>query len=303
MSTREDSAQTAHEQIAITSFFGSFYLLARSERRALIFTWAILVSYLIATDLKPVYSTLALLGVSGYFLTLAVYVMNALNDVEEDRINAKYRPLASGSVSQGKGRAVLYFCLVLAFSMVALLGVATLAIYGVVLFLGIAYSLPRIRAKKIFPYKMVVSVSGAGIWSLTGGIAARSFGPAVFFAAVAFALFALVALLVGDVADMVGDASGGIRSLPIVIGARKSIWITMLVPVLVGILAIVLFPMLRLNLVFTIATIGLTLYSSYTIRTLLKGNEDSSACNRVKARLRIVIPVLQLAFLIGLLTL
>jgi geranylgeranylglycerol-phosphate geranylgeranyltransferase len=261
------------------------------------------VSYLIATDLKPVYSTLALLGISGYFMTLGIYVMNALNDVEEDRINAKDRPLASGSISQGEGKAVLYFSLILAFALVALVGLATLAIYGVALFLGTAYSLPRIRAKKVFPYKMVVSVSGAGIWSLSGGIAARSFGPAVFFAAVAFALFALVALLIGDVADMVGDANGGIKSLPIVIGSRRSIWITMLVPVLVGILAIVLLPVLRLNLVFTVLAIGLTSYSSYTIGLLLKENEDSRACNKVKARLRIVIPAMQLAFLLGLLAL
>lgn len=292
-----------HKQRSAIGFFRGFYLLARSERRALIFTWALVVSYLIATDLRPVYSILALLGISGYFLTLGIYVMNALNDVEEDRINAKDRPLPSGWVSQGEGRAVLYFCLIFAFCLAAFVGVPTLAIYATALFLGTAYSLPRIRAKRIFPYKMVVGVSGAAISSLTGGIAARSFGPAVFFAAVAFTLFALVALLVGDVADMVGDASGGIRSLPIVIGARRSLWITMLVPVVVGILAIVLFPVLRLNLVFTIVAIGLTSYSSYTIGTLLRENEDSSACRKVKTRLRIVIPVLQLAFLIGLLAL
>jgi geranylgeranylglycerol-phosphate geranylgeranyltransferase len=290
-------------QYGIVRFFRLFYLLARSEWRVLIFTWALIVSYLIATDLRPVYTTLALLGFSGYFLTLGIYVMNALNDIEEDKVNARDRPLASGSVSRKEGKYVLYTCFVIAFSVVFFVGITTIAIYIVALFLGVAYSLPRIRMKKIFPYKMIVNTSGAAISSLTGGVAAGSFGPVVFFAAVAFALFSLVALLIGDIGDLTGDAKGGIRSLPVVIGARKSVWVTMIVPIIIGALAIILFPMLRLNLVFVIASIGLTSYSSYTIATLLKVHENSGACKKVKMQLRIIIPALQFAFLIGLLAL
>jgi geranylgeranylglycerol-phosphate geranylgeranyltransferase len=292
------------DQKGLLRFFRLFYLLARSEWRVLIFTWALIVSYLIATDLKPVYSTLACLGVSGYFLTLGIYVMNALKDVEEDKINERTRrPIASGIVSQRDGTRILYFTLVIAFSLVIIVGITTLAIYVVALFLGVSYSLPRIRAKRIFSYKMIVSISGAAISSLTGGIAANSFGPAVFFAAVAFALFALVAMLIGDLADVGGDATRGIRSLPVVIGVKKSVWVTMIIPMIVGLLAIILFPVLRLNLIFGGLAIGLSSYSSFMIGTLLKGNSDSTACRKVKTRLRIIIPVLQLAFLIGMIAL
>jgi 4-hydroxybenzoate polyprenyltransferase len=261
------------------------------------------VSYLIATDLRPIPSTLALLGVSGYFLTLGIYVMNALKDIEEDKINEGNRPLASGTVSQTEGKRVLYFSLGIAFCLALILGIATLTIYAIALFLGVSYSLPRIRAKRVFPYKIMVSVSGAAISSLTGGIAANSFGPVVFFAAVAFALFALVAMLVGDIADVSGDATGGIKSLPVVIGAKKSVWVTMTIPLIVGLLAIVLFPVLRLNLIFAALSIGLSIYSSFTIGTLLKSHGDSNTCRKVKTRLRIIIPLLQLAFLIGLVAL
>ena len=120
--------------------FRAFLLLARSEWRVPLYTCSLIVCYLLATDLKPETSTLILLAVSNYFLTLAVYSLNALTDVEEDKINTKNRPLASGAVSQADGVVVFVFSLVVAFALLSFMGVPTIGHYRISLFLGLANS-------------------------------------------------------------------------------------------------------------------------------------------------------------------
>lgn len=284
-------------------FVRSFIRLARSEWRAAIFAWALTVSYLIATHLRPVPTTVSLLAASGYLLTFSIYVLNSLTDINEDRINSIDRPLASGSVTHTEGRLVFLFSLFGAFFLVSFLGLATFALYVIALFLGIAYSIPRIRAKERFPLKMIVDVSGASIAILTGGVAAQDLNPLVFFAAVAFALFSLTALLLGDIADIRGDVAEGIKSLPVVIGPKNSIWVTLMIPVTVGSLVLLLFQTLHLNLIFMISAVCLSGYSALEIGKLAKKYEDPQECRKVKKSLRIVNLLLLLALLLGLITL
>lgn len=299
----ESTLDPARKRSSPITAFRAFLLLAKSEWRVPLYTCSLIVCYLLATDLKPETSTLILLAVSNYFLTLAVYSLNALTDVEEDKINTKNRPLASGAVSQADGMVVFVFSLVLAFALVSLLGVPTFALYGISLFLGLAYSFPRIRAKERFPLKLIVGAGGGGLVSLTGGVAAGVLNPLVFFAAVAFALSCLLAILLGDIADLRGDAATGVKSLPVVIGARKSVWVALSVPAVIATVVVVLFVALRLSIVFPILVIGLSGYTSYIISTLLHKYDDSSACRRVKVRFRFIIVALQLSFLMSLLVL
>jgi 4-hydroxybenzoate polyprenyltransferase len=283
--------------------FRAFLLLARSEWRVTLYTWALLVCYLLATDLKPVITTLVLLAVSNYFLTLAVYVLNDLTDVEEDRINTKDRPLPSGAVSQADGIVVFVSSLILAFALVSSLGVPTIALYGISFFMGLAYSFPRIRAKERFPLKLIVGATGGAMWSLTGGVAAGVLNPLVFFATVAFALSCLLAILLGDIADVRGDRATGVKSLPVVIGTRRSVWVALSIPAIIGTLVMVLFFLLHLSVILPLLVIGLSGYMSYSISTLLDKYDDAKACRKVKIKFRLVVPALQLAFLLGLLVL
>ena len=59
----------------------SIGILARSEIRVLIFVWALIVAYVIGSDLRPVFSRLILLAFSGYLLSFGVYVLNSLSDL------------------------------------------------------------------------------------------------------------------------------------------------------------------------------------------------------------------------------
>ena len=280
----------------------AFILLVVSESRVLIFVWALTASYLIASGLRPQIYELILLLSSGYFLSLGVYILNALADLEEDKINSPSRPLASGAISKSDAKVLIVLLLASAFAIGFFISFATLALFVVTTFLGVTYSIPRIQAKKRFPHKMIVASCGSAVFSLAGGAAAQNLNSTIFFAAVSFALFAMVTLLLGDIADFRGDSTAGVRSLPIVIGPEKAVWIAALFPLVLCTFGLVLFRSVNLNVIFPIVLISISSYSALTIGDLLHKYNDASAIRRVKTRMRLVHFALQLSFILGLLT-
>ena len=286
-----------------TQFARSCLQLIKSESRVLIFVWALLAAYLIASDLHPDIYRLALLLSSGYLLSLGIYVLNGVMDLEEDRINSPDRPLASGAVRIEYAKIFLVLSISSSFLIGLFISLTTVALYGIVVFLGISYSIPRINAKKRFPHKMVVAASGSAVFSLTGGVAAQNLNPTIFFAAVSFALFAMVTLLLGDIADLRGDKSAGVRSLPLVIGPKKSVWFIIAIPMILCALGVMLFRFVNLNILFLLLLVALSTYSSLTTKTLLGNYDDIKVCRKVKSRMRIIHFILQFAFIVGLIAL
>ncbi len=274
--------------------------MARSESRVVVFVWATATSYLVASDLKPSIPGLLLLVSSSYLLTFGVYVLNALADYAEDRINSPNRPIPSGRVTMNESKLLFAGSIVGAFAIVSFVNVPTVGVYAIFLLLGIAYSLPRIHAKRKFQFKIAIPVSGAAVISLAGGVAAQELNLAIFLAALSFALFAMLTLLLGDIADMKGDLAAGIKSLPIVIGAQRSVYLVCAVPMIISASAILLFPYIRMNMIFLGVLLGISAYSTLTLSGLFK---DVGRCRRIKNRMRVVHFVLQLAFIIGLLVL
>jgi 4-hydroxybenzoate polyprenyltransferase len=187
--------------------------------------------------------------------------------------------------------------------MALFINAATVALFVLFLLLGLSYSIPRTNVKKRFPLKAVVPSSGAAVISLAGGVAAQGLSPVIFFAAFSFALFALVTLLIGDIADLKGDAKTGVRSFPLVVGPKNSVWTVIMIPLIISALGVVLFQFARLNIVFPIILIGLAVYCSITMRPLLSGYDNPTVCRKVKTRMRVVHFLLQLTFIIGVLAL
>jgi len=287
----------------VIDFAKSTILLVRSEIRVTIFVWALTVSYLVASNLRPSYHTLGLLIPSGYFLVFGIYVLNDLVDLDVDKINSPNRPLAAGNVKKTNAEILIIVSIAIAFSLVLLINAATLGLFVLFLILGLSYSIPRVNVKKRFPLKAVVPAAGAGVISLAGGLAAQGLRPVIFFAAVAFALFALVTLLIGDIADLNGDAQSGVRSFPLVVGPKNSARFVMMIPILICGLGVFFFSILNLNVIFPLVLIGLSAYCCLTIRPLLANYDDPLVCRRIKSRMRIVHFLIQLTFILGLLAL
>lgn len=296
------SSEVRSKVYAPARFAKAFYHLILSETRVMIFVWALLTSYLIAADLHPELFRLTLLLASGYMLTLGVYVLNALMDIESDKINSPSRPLASGLVSVEDAKMVFFICVASSLVVSYFISFTTVVLFAISLFLGISYSMPRVQAKKRFPGKLLVTACGAAVFSLTGGVAAQDLNPTIFFAAVAFALFALVTLLLGDIADMKGDLALQVRSLPMVIGARRAIIFVTALPLILSALGLVLFRFTNFNPLFPIMLIAVSCYSSFTITSLLR-DYDPKTCRMIKSKMRIMHFVLQLTFILGLLPL
>jgi geranylgeranylglycerol-phosphate geranylgeranyltransferase len=245
---------------------------------------------------------LALLAFSGYLLSFGVYVLNSLSDLKEDRINAPNRPLPAGKVTVTEAKIVIVASIFSSLLLSAFISVPTVALYGVSLFLGLAYSIPRIRAKRFFQFKIIVPVSGAAVFSLAGGSAAQIQNPTIFFAAISFALFSMATLLLGDIADVKGDSIAGIISLPMVIGEKKSVYLIALIPLVLCGIGAFLFVFGIMNFLFPVVILGISIYMIINLRKLLDGR-DRKVIPRVKSRMRYVSLILQVSFILGLLVL
>lgn len=281
----------------------SFASLAKSEYRVTMFVWALVVAYLLAKDLKPNIVQLGELVVACYFVSFGVYVFNALSDVEEDRIDHPSRPLASSSVPISDAWGI--FGVSVGISMVTSLyiSIPCLILVLAAFLLGIAYSHPSIRAKRRLPLKVLVSAAGAVMVSICGGIVAGNVDAPVYFSAVFFGLFAMVTLLLGDLSDIQGDTVAGVRSLPVVIGAKNSIYLIACIPLVIAFIGVAFFRLANFNPLFPVLLVIVNAYSSLSIISLLGKYNDYEVVRKVKSRMRLVHFVIQLTLLLGLLAL
>lgn len=287
----------------LSSFFAfskSSAELIRSEARVTIFVWAIVVSYVAASGLRPNFRVLALIIPASYFLVLAGYILSDLTDMDDDRINSPKRPLVSGRAKVSHAEVLFVISLSIALTLSLFINVATLGVFVVLVILGLSYAIPRVNIKNRFPMKAVVPAAGAAIIALGGGAAAQGFKPIIFFVAIAFSLFALVTLLLGDIADVTGDAKSGVRSIPLVIGTKNSARFIMSIPIIISALGVFLFRLLDLNLAFPIMLIAVSAYCFLAMRPLLTRYDDASVCRNVKSRMRIAHFLILLTFVLGL---
>jgi len=97
-------------------------------------------------------------------------------------------------------------------------GLASVAFAG----LALAYSHPRTHLKDMFVVKTAVTGGGAFIASMMGCLASGEFSLLGFMASLIAFLFYFILGPLGDISDLKGDKEAGRRTLPIIIGIRKS---------------------------------------------------------------------------------
>jgi geranylgeranylglycerol-phosphate geranylgeranyltransferase len=285
----------------ILSTLRSFVYLARSEYRVTMFVWAVVIAYLLATNLKPDFLTLGELIVTWYFVSLGVYVFNALSDVEEDRIDHPTRPLAAKSATISDAWRIFVFSIAISFVTAFLVSVPCLVLMLTAFLLGVAYSHPSIRAKRRFGLKVVVSAAGAAIVSICSGVVAGNLDGPVLFSALFFGMFSMVTLLLGDISDIPGDKAAGVRSIPVVIGPRNSILLIACIPMAIAFIGVAFFKMVNLNPLFPILMVVINAYSTLNIVSLLGKYDDYELVRHVKTRMRLVHFLIQFSILVGLL--
>ncbi|KAL5776042.1 hypothetical protein ACOSP7_008968 [Xanthoceras sorbifolium] len=199
--------------------------------------------------LKASYGLLALIFVNGY-----VSGINQIYDVNIDKINKPYLPIAAGQLSVKFAWSLVIFYAVTGVLIVGLNGGLFLAcLYSLVLFLGTAYSVPPFRLKRFafgtmltfasvrgFLLHFIVSyASSAGL-----GLIFQWTAPLVFITIKA-SFFALVMSFVKDLSDVDGDRKYQVSTLPIKFGVRNIAFLgsgILLVKYIVGVLAAMYMP-------------------------------------------------------------
>lgn len=165
---------------------------------------------------------LALATLSAALIGAGANAINDVFDVAIDRVNRPSRPLPSGELSVGAARSVWAACSALGIGLGAFVSWAHLAIavVSVALLYGYSAWLKRVPLVGNLAVALVL-----GLAILYGGLAVGPGGGALWLGA-AFAFGSTLAREIAkDLEDMAGDAAGGARTLPIVLGEGAAVWI------------------------------------------------------------------------------
>ncbi len=168
--------------------------------------------------------------VAGLAVNVYIVGVNQLEDVDIDRVNKPFLPLAAGDMTRERARAIVSatagLAVVLAVSQGAAETVAVLA--GLVV--GTAYSTPPLRLKR-FPVLASLSISGVrsvvvnlGVYahfSLALGDGTVSIPPPVWALTLFVLPFSLAIAILKDVPDAEGDRRFRIRTFTVRLGGRR----------------------------------------------------------------------------------
>jgi homogentisate phytyltransferase / homogentisate geranylgeranyltransferase len=159
---------------------------------------------------------------------LYIVGLNQLEDIAIDRINKPHLPLAAGEFSVTDGRWIVGLAGLGALALGVIGGPWLLAVVGLSLAIGTAYSLPPMRLKR-FPFwasVCILAVRGAivnlGLFlHFSDRLALPTAIPGRVWALTAFILlFSIAIALFKDIPDIEGDRRYGISTLSLKLGQR-----------------------------------------------------------------------------------
>lgn len=226
---------------SIGTFLDAFYRFSRPHTvigTALSIVSVSLLAVEKLSDLSPVFFTGMLEAIiAALFMNIYIVGLNQLSDIEIDKINKPYLPLASGEFSTQTGIFIVTSFAILSFWLWSYVGSRPLFWALFVSFvLGTAYSinLPMLRWKRsaVIAAMCILAVRAIIVQiAFFLHIQMHVFGkPAIFSRPVIFAtafmsFFSVVIALFKDIPDMEGDKIFGIRSFTVRLGQKRVFWI------------------------------------------------------------------------------
>jgi homogentisate phytyltransferase/homogentisate geranylgeranyltransferase len=185
-------------------------------------------------------SLVACLGANVYIVGL-----NQLTDIEIDRINKPYLPLASGAYTVRMARTIIAVAVLISLVLAVLTGPYLLLTVLLSLVLGTAYSLPPLRLKRFHFWAAfcIIAVRGLIVNLLLYLHFQTSLGGAARIPAVIWLLtgiifvYSIVIAWFKDIPDQEGDEVHAIRTLSLRLGPR-TVWLTGSILLSAGLLAV-----------------------------------------------------------------
>lgn len=177
-----------------------------------------LIGYLIATGTLTPPSLL--LAVIVALITAGGNVINDVRDVEIDRINRPDRPIPAGDISLAGARA---YAAALFIGGIAIATLTTTLCLAIAIINSVILIVYAVRLKRTPVLGNVAVAYLAGSVFLFGGAFAGIEGLVRNLSLAAITFLATVAReLLKDAEDVDGDAAGGARTLPMIVGVRKT---------------------------------------------------------------------------------
>jgi 4-hydroxybenzoate polyprenyltransferase len=175
-----------------------------------------------ATDAVAVSVVIAAAG--WLAATWAVYLLNGVADVVEDRENCSTRPIARGELPAGSATTVVWLLAVFGLVAAAIVSVTMVVLVALMLAVGWAYSMgPSPLKRNVAGFVFAVTVLGlltylAGWCACGGGKPNES----LLLFGVAMSLWMALGGSTKDLPDTRGDWLAGRRTLPVLLGERRA---------------------------------------------------------------------------------
>jgi homogentisate phytyltransferase/homogentisate geranylgeranyltransferase len=159
----------------------------------------------------------------GLMVNIAIVGVNQITDVEIDRINKPWLPIAAGELSMSGACVVVTVCTVAPLVLAVTQGAVETVAVATGLAVGAVYSLPPFRLKR-FPVAASLCITGVrslvvnlGVyWHFAGRIDAPVWALCLFVLPFSFAIAVLK-----DVPDIEGDRAYSIRTFTVRLGGRR----------------------------------------------------------------------------------
>jgi homogentisate phytyltransferase/homogentisate geranylgeranyltransferase len=196
-------------------------------------TLAVCVLYLMAAHSYDQHAPqlLALVLIASLAVNVYIVGLNQITDVEIDRINKPYLPLAAGTLQASSAGIIVGASGAIALVVAWTQGRFLFATIATIFAIGTAYSLPPLRLKR-FPFFAAASITVARAVVLNLGVYAtyaaaldgRPALPGYILLFVAFFfVFVIVIALMKDIPDVDGDRRNQIATLVLRLGARRTL--------------------------------------------------------------------------------
>jgi homogentisate phytyltransferase / homogentisate geranylgeranyltransferase len=159
----------------------------------------------------------------GLMVNIAIVGVNQITDVEIDRINKPWLPIAAGELSPAGARAIVVACTAIPLVLAVTQGTVETVAVAAGLVVGAVYSLPPLRLKR-FPVAASLCITGVrslvvnlGVyWHFAGQIDPPVWALCLFVLPFSFAIAVLK-----DVPDIEGDRAYSIRTFTVRLGGRR----------------------------------------------------------------------------------
>jgi homogentisate phytyltransferase/homogentisate geranylgeranyltransferase len=178
--------------------------------------------YVIADAATPAWDLAATVLV-GLMVNVAIVGVNQITDVEIDRVNKPFLPIAAGELSLGAAKVIVGVCTVAPLALAVTQGPWETAAVAAGLAVGALYSLPPVRLKR-HPVAASLCISGVrsvvvnlGVyWHFAGRI-----DPPVIALCLFVLPFSLAIAILKDVPDIEGDRRYSIRTFTVRLGPER----------------------------------------------------------------------------------